>query len=112
MSSTIAWRWPTSRLKSVDLPTFGRPTMASTGFTWGPRRVYGGGVTSCVDAPIAFRQQLGDVAHHVVRGFLQRAAAERLERLADTHFDGPPRPGLEHHLRADDAHRQDGRAAA
>ena len=30
-SSTIAVRWPTIRLKSVLLPTFGRPTMATTG---------------------------------------------------------------------------------
>ena len=30
-SSTIAERWPTNRLKSVLLPTFGRPTMATTG---------------------------------------------------------------------------------
>ena len=30
-SSTIAERWPTNRLNSVLLPTFGRPTMATTG---------------------------------------------------------------------------------
>ncbi len=30
-SSTMALRWPTMRLKSVDLPTLGRPTMATTG---------------------------------------------------------------------------------
>src|SRR4051794_12291438 len=31
MSSTMALRWPIKRLKSVDLPTLGRPTMATTG---------------------------------------------------------------------------------
>src|SRR6266550_5301562 len=31
MSSTIAIRSPAKRLKSVDLPTLGRPTMATTG---------------------------------------------------------------------------------
>src|SRR5258706_4103909 len=30
-SSTIAWRLPTKRLKIVDFPTLGRPTMARTG---------------------------------------------------------------------------------
>ena len=32
VGSTIAWRVPTRRLKSVDLPTLGRPTMATVGF--------------------------------------------------------------------------------
>jgi hypothetical protein len=31
MSSTIASRCPMRRLKSVDLPTLGRPTIATTG---------------------------------------------------------------------------------
>ena len=30
-SSTMASRWPMMRLKSVDLPTLGRPTMATIG---------------------------------------------------------------------------------
>jgi len=30
-SSTMARRSPMRRLKSVDLPTFGRPTIATTG---------------------------------------------------------------------------------
>ena len=32
VSTTMARRFPTSRLNSMDLPTFGRPTMATTGF--------------------------------------------------------------------------------
>ena len=32
VSSTIAMRLPVSLLKSIDLPTFGRPTMATIGF--------------------------------------------------------------------------------
>ena len=36
-SSTSAWRRPTSRLNIVDLPTLGRPTMATLGVTRGGR---------------------------------------------------------------------------
>src|SRR5579872_6975489 len=32
ISSTIAMRSPIMRLKNVDLPTFGRPTIATSGF--------------------------------------------------------------------------------
>ena len=42
-SSTIAWRLPTKRLKIVDLPTFGRPTMATTGRAAGRGRGGHGG---------------------------------------------------------------------
>ncbi len=40
-SSTIAVRWPTIRLNSVLLPTFGRPTMATTGMPACDRRRHG-----------------------------------------------------------------------
>ena len=36
VASTIAFRQPTRRLKSVDLPTLGRPTMATTGLGTAP----------------------------------------------------------------------------
>ena len=37
-SATMASRVPVSTLKSVDLPTFGRPTRATTGNMAGPAR--------------------------------------------------------------------------
>src|SRR5215469_10061711 len=39
-SSTMARRWPASLLKSVDLPTLGLPTMATSGFKGASHNFY------------------------------------------------------------------------
>ena len=42
-SSTTAMRWPRMRLNSVDLPTLGRPMMATIGWRTGSPRTFGPG---------------------------------------------------------------------
>src|SRR5713226_5653984 len=112
MSSTIAWRCPTRRLNSVDLPTFGRPTMATTGFTSPSPNLSHRGGRGTVHAAVALRQEAGDAAHDVARGLAEGAAGADAEGFANANRDGPARFRVEHSLGAGDAHRQDWRAAA
>src|SRR5260221_13839105 len=75
-SSTIATRSPTRRLKSVDLPTFGRPTMATTA-----RDISG--------APLT-RERFGPLLHFEQRLHRCRTAADETDAL-----DAGEPPGFE-----------------
>src|SRR5205807_3001310 len=84
-SRTSAWRRPTSRLKSVDLPTFGRPTIATTGRTTeAPAPTASGGRTLSLDAGRRLRVPLAAPAR-LIRRPAPSAAPPALAR--------PPGPG-------------------
>ena len=73
----MAWRWPVKRLKSVDLPTLGRPTMAT--IPDGCREV------SCRSAPAAAaraRPRRGGAAHASCSAPGVTISAQLLERTA------------------------------
>src|SRR5579859_2058454 len=70
-SSTSATRPPTSRLKSADLPTLGRPTMATTGKA-APLSAGDGGECCTVTLP---SYRAGSA-----RGALGRPAARSVQR--------------------------------
>ena len=60
VSSTMDSRCPHSLLNSMDLPTLGRPTMATNGFIWSlPSFFQGAGICACGDAACRVRHRCG-----------------------------------------------------
>src|SRR6266850_7278463 len=57
-SSTMAMRSPTRRLKRVDLPTFGRPTIATSGRVMPALRRDRDLVSECLDPLLHFDQRV------------------------------------------------------
>src|SRR5262249_30721435 len=102
VSRTIALRLPIRRLKRVDLPTFGRPTIATTGSRTGvaPSRRRGRAAEQAVDESARGRLDTDDrhpeVPREVRRGRVVEEDALRLrERDAGNQHHVAQRPSGE-----------------
>src|SRR6185295_9591992 len=75
-SSTMAERWPRNRLNRVLLPTFGRPTIATTGIPPRPLATSGGTRGADLVGTARSRRERGRPAGRC-RGAIERGVGQR-----------------------------------